>query len=173
MRGAALALNLHFLACAIGGERYAASSLAAWTKLARGVTISVIAIFAEKTMSQSLPQEIDKKAVGSRIREVRGKRTQTAFAEMMDATQSYISDLERGKCFPSIVVLARLKEVSGRSFDWLLTGSDEPAAPTAPPEHEDVDYIQMQRLINLLEDAPPSEKPRFAKMLIAHLIGLL
>ncbi len=121
-------------------------------------------------MSQSLPQGVDKKTVGSRIREIRGKRTQIAFAALMDATQSYISDLERGKCFPSVAFLARLKEVSGRSFDWILSGRDEPAAPPATPEHEDVDYIQMQRLINLLEDAPPSDKPQFAKTLITHLI---
>ncbi len=121
-------------------------------------------------MIQSLPEGVDKKAVGSRIREIRGKRTQIAFAALMDATQSYISDLERGKCFPSVAFLARLKEVSERSFDWILSRRDEPAATPAPPEHEDADYIQIQRLINLLEDAPPSEKPRFAKTLITHLI---
>ncbi|MDV2496394.1 MAG: helix-turn-helix transcriptional regulator [bacterium] len=127
-------------------------------------------------MSQSLPQEVDKKAVGSRIREIRAERTQAAFATLMDATQSYISDLERGKCFPSIAFLSRLKEVSGRSFDWVLTGKDGSAAlpaPPATPEHEEAGYIQIQSLINLLEDAPPSEKPRFAKTLITHLIGFL
>ena len=98
------------------------------------------------------------------------------WASMMDATQSYISDLERGKCLPSVSFLGRLKEVSGRSYGWILTGKEEPAVPFTPPEEEEekeIDFIHIQSLINLLEDAPPSEKPRFVKMLISYLINFL
>ena len=92
---------------------------------------------------------------------------------MMDATQSYISDLERGKCLPSVAFLARLKEASRRSYGWILTGKEEPVVPFTPPEEKEIDFIHIQSLINLLEDAPPSEKPRFVKMLISYLIDFL
>ena len=129
-------------------------------------------------MIASVKQGISKEAVGSRIREIRGERTQKTFASMMDATQSYIFDLERGKCLPSVSFLGRLKEGSGRSYGWILTGKEEPAVPFTPPEEEEeeekeIDFIHTQSLINLLEDAPPSEKPRFVKMLISYLINFL
>lgn len=126
-------------------------------------------------MIASVEQGIRKEAVGSRIRKIRGERTQKTFASMMDATQSYISDLERGKCLPSVSFLGRLKEASGRSYGWILTGKEEPAVPFTPPEEEEkeIDFIHIQGLINLLEDAPPSEKPRFVKMLISYLINFL
>ncbi len=125
-------------------------------------------------MIASVKRGISKEAVGSRIREIRGERTQKTFASMMDATQSYISDLERGKCLPSVSFLGRLKEGSGRSYGWILTGKEEPAVPFTPPEEEkEIDFIHIQSLINLLEDAPPSEKPRFVKMLISSLINFL
>jgi transcriptional regulator with XRE-family HTH domain len=116
---------------------------------------------------------VDKKEVGSRIREIRGERTQKDFAVVMDATQSYISDLERGKCLPSVSFLARLRADSGRSYCWILRGKEEPVLPPIPKEQEEIDYLHIQRLINLLEDAPPSEKPRFIKMLTSYLIDNL
>lgn len=124
-------------------------------------------------MIASVEQGISKEAVGSRIRKIRGERTQKTFASMMDATQSYISDLERGKCLPSVSFLGRLKEASGRSYGWILTGKEEPAVPFTPPEEKEIDFIHIQGLINLLEDAPPSEKPRFVKMLISYMINFL
>lgn len=120
-----------------------------------------------------IKQGISKKAVGSRIRKIRGERTQKTFASIIDATQSYISDLERGKCLPSVSFLARLKEAPGRSYGWILTGKEEPAVPFTPPEEKEIDFIHIQSLINLLEDAPPPEKPRFVKKLVSYLINFL
>ncbi len=126
-------------------------------------------------MIASVKHGIDKRAVGSRIRKIRGERTQKTFASMVDATQSYISDLERGKCLPSVAFLARLKEASRRSYGWILTGKEEPTVPFTPPEEEkkEIDFIHIQGLINLLEDAPPSEKSRFVKLLVSYLINFL
>lgn len=121
-------------------------------------------------MISSLLQEVDKRAVGLRIRAIRAKRTQTSFAALMEVTQSYISDLERGKCFPSVAFLTRLRAVSRKSFDWILTGKERAAAP---PENGEADYEQMQNTFNLLGDAPPPEKPRFAKLLIVSLLDVM
>lgn len=73
---------------------------------------------------QLLHQGIDRKAIGSRIKEIRGNRTQNAFAKILNVTQGYISDLERGKSFPSVTFLARLVKISKRSYNWILTGEE-------------------------------------------------
>lgn len=100
----------------------------------------------------------------------------------MGATQSYISDLERGKCLPSVSFLARLVEISGRSYDWILTGKEELDVPTIPPLEEEkpppsavveIDYTHIQDLINMLRDADPPDKPRILKMLVSYLLTFL
>jgi transcriptional regulator with XRE-family HTH domain len=66
-------------------------------------------------------------AVGRRVREVRvelGLR-QDDFAPILGITQGQLSKIERGFLPPSAEVLLRLRERSGRSVDWVLTGEDE------------------------------------------------
>lgn len=136
--------------------------------------------------------ELDKKEIGSRIRKIRARRSQKEFAEVMGSTQTFISDLERGKCFPSVTFLARLAEVSGKSYDWILTGEEERGeaaervsdtegaleteevqdkerAPEAFPIN--IDYEYLRTLVSVLEDAPPSEKPRLLKIVVSYLIA--
>ncbi len=133
-------------------------------------------------MTDSVTHGLDKKAVGIRIREIRGKRTQKEFAEIANATQSYISDLERGKCFPSVSFLALLVELSGKSYDWILTGKERVIPTEEEPDEEnksppkvsvEMDYSYLQSLIILIRDAPPSEKPRLLKILISYLLTYL
>jgi transcriptional regulator with XRE-family HTH domain len=68
---------------------------------------------------QALP---DAEAIGRRVREVRGLVYQRNFAKLLGVTQQAISQLERGDTLPSIEMLLKLKEYSGESIDWLLTG---------------------------------------------------
>ncbi len=133
-------------------------------------------------MTKTLHSGIYSEGLGSRIREIRGERTQKVFGQFIGATQSYISDLERGKSLPSISFLARLAEISGRSYDWILTGKDALDVPTIPPLEEEkppppavveIDYTHIQGLINLLHDADPPEKPRVLKMLVSYLLTFL
>ena len=65
----------------------------------------------------------DTKAIGRRVREIRGfDLNQREFAALLGVGQQAISKIEKGDGLPSIELLLKLKEYSGRSIDWLLTG---------------------------------------------------
>jgi transcriptional regulator with XRE-family HTH domain len=69
---------------------------------------------------------VDWKAVGRRIRELRGFEVKQAeFAEMIGIGQSHISAIERGVKEPGAVVLYRIGRLYGKTVEWLLTGKDE------------------------------------------------
>lgn len=65
----------------------------------------------------------DLKAIGRRIRELRGEQRQDDFAPLLGITQGQLSRLERGKLAPSVAVLLRLRKLSGKSVDWIVTGT--------------------------------------------------
>lgn len=68
---------------------------------------------------------LDLKAVGRRIRELRGfDTTQAELAESLGIAQSYLSAIERGLKEPSATILLRIAKHYGRSMEWLLTGSE-------------------------------------------------
>jgi transcriptional regulator with XRE-family HTH domain len=69
---------------------------------------------------------VDWKAVGRRIRELRGFDTkQSELATAIGIAQSHISAIERGQKEMGVVPLLRLARFYGRSIEWILTGSDE------------------------------------------------
>lgn len=66
---------------------------------------------------------INWKAVGRRIRELRGFDTsQAEMASAIGVAQSYLSAIERGKKEPGAAVLYRIAKRYGKSVEWLLTG---------------------------------------------------
>jgi transcriptional regulator with XRE-family HTH domain len=68
---------------------------------------------------------VDWRAVGRRIRELRGFDTkQSELAEAIGVAQSHISAIERGQKEIGAVLLLRLARFYGRSLEWILTGSD-------------------------------------------------
>jgi transcriptional regulator with XRE-family HTH domain len=70
--------------------------------------------------------QIDLRAIGRRIRELRGfDMTQAQFARRIGVTQSYLSALEHGEKEPGSAVLLAIGKEFGRSVDWLLTGQTE------------------------------------------------
>jgi transcriptional regulator with XRE-family HTH domain len=69
--------------------------------------------------------QIDWKAVGRRIRELRGYETnQAQFATELDISQGQLSRYEQGNSEVSAEVLLRLSRKSGKTIEWLLTGQD-------------------------------------------------
>jgi len=69
---------------------------------------------------------LDLKAVGRRVRELRGFETkQEELAESLGIAQSYLSAIERGLKEPSATILLRIAKAHGRTMEWLLTGNDE------------------------------------------------
>jgi transcriptional regulator with XRE-family HTH domain len=64
----------------------------------------------------------DLKAIGRRIRELRGTESQDDFAPSIGISQSQLSKIERGTLAPGVDVLLTLQEQFGKSADWILTG---------------------------------------------------
>jgi transcriptional regulator with XRE-family HTH domain len=69
---------------------------------------------------------IDLRAIGRRIRELRGfYMTQAEFASRISVTQGYLSALEHGEKEPGAAVLLAISREFGKSVDWLLTGETQ------------------------------------------------
>jgi transcriptional regulator with XRE-family HTH domain len=69
---------------------------------------------------------VDWKAVGRRIRELRGfDANQAKFAAAIGVAQSHISAIERGKKEPSATILFKIARMYGKTVEWLLTGVDK------------------------------------------------
>jgi transcriptional regulator with XRE-family HTH domain len=73
-------------------------------------------------MTKSAKAKINVAAIGKRIRELRGDERQIDFARFLGITQGQLSKIERGALPPSVEVLIRLREISGTTIDWILTG---------------------------------------------------
>lgn len=76
-------------------------------------------------MSASPKIDIDWKAVGRRVREIRGfEVNQAQFALELSISQGQLSRYEQGSSEIGASVLLRLARKSGRTIEWLLTGRD-------------------------------------------------
>jgi transcriptional regulator with XRE-family HTH domain len=70
-------------------------------------------------------ESIDWRAVGRRIRELRGfDMTQAEFARRVGVSQSYLSAVEHGRNEAGAQVLLAISREFGRSIEWLLTGKE-------------------------------------------------
>jgi transcriptional regulator with XRE-family HTH domain len=68
---------------------------------------------------------IDWKAVGRRLRELRGfDLTQKEFARRLGVSQGQLSRYEKGKTEMGPEVLLRAARKFGKSIEWLLTGEE-------------------------------------------------
>ena len=76
-------------------------------------------------MAAKSKTEIDWKAVGRRIRELRGYDTkQGQFATELGISQGQLSRYEQGLSEVGAEVLLRLSRKSRKTIEWLLTGRD-------------------------------------------------
>jgi len=77
-------------------------------------------------MSGSKKNEIDWKGVGRRVRELRGfDANQAVFARELGVSQGQLSRYEQGSSEIGAAVLLRLARKSGKTIEWLLTGTDK------------------------------------------------
>ena len=77
-------------------------------------------------MPVSRKPEIDWKSVGRRVREIRGfEVNQSVFARDLGVSQGQLSRYEQGASEIGAGVLLRLARKSGKTIEWLLTGSDK------------------------------------------------
>lgn len=69
--------------------------------------------------------KIDWKAVGRRLRELRGFDTrQKDFARQLGISQGQLSRYEKGKSEIGAEVLLRISQHFGKSMEWLLIGKE-------------------------------------------------
>lgn len=69
--------------------------------------------------------EIDWKAVGRRVRELRGfDVNQAQFARELGVSQGQLSKYEKGNSEIGAAVLLQLARKSGKSIEWFLTGKN-------------------------------------------------
>ncbi len=72
---------------------------------------------------------VDWRAVGRRIRELRGfDMTQAELAIRAGITQAHLSNVERGKGEIGAEILLRIAREFDKTMEWLLTGEDRPKA---------------------------------------------
>lgn len=78
---------------------------------------------------------IDKVEIGRRIREIRRglKMTQRKFGQILGVVPSAVSAYETGRKFPPAESLARIVDLGGISFDWLLARGTTPCAKERIP----------------------------------------
>ena len=66
------------------------------------------------------------KAIGRRIREIRGfDLSQAELGKILGIGQRQLSKYESGQSAPTVDVLVRLRNYSGKTIDWILTGEYE------------------------------------------------
>ncbi len=72
---------------------------------------------------------IDAKALGARIRQLREKKnkTQAYFADVLYISPSYLSLIEDGKRVPNLDVLVHISELTDVSLDYLIFGDESDA----------------------------------------------
>jgi transcriptional regulator with XRE-family HTH domain len=68
---------------------------------------------------------IDWKAVGRRLRQLRGfEIVQAQFARELGISQGQLSRYEKGRSEIGAEILLSLSRISGKTIEWLLTGKD-------------------------------------------------
>lgn len=63
-------------------------------------------------------------ALGERIRILRGKRSRQELADLIGVHVNTVGKFERGASMPDAFLLNRLCAVSGRSIEWLVSGTE-------------------------------------------------
>ena len=76
-------------------------------------------------MAQSKKPGVDWKAVGRRLRQLRGfDKKQAEFAHEIGISQSQLSRYEKGKSDIGAEILLRMAKKFGKSMEWILTGEE-------------------------------------------------
>jgi len=65
---------------------------------------------------------LDLKAMGSRIRALRGDVLQEDLALKIGISQGQLSKIESGRLAPTLETLVRLANQFGKTLDWIVSG---------------------------------------------------
>jgi transcriptional regulator with XRE-family HTH domain len=76
-------------------------------------------------MSDGRPSSLDLKAIGGRIRALRGTELQEELAPKVGISQGQLSKIESGRMAPALGTLVRLANRFDKSLDWIVTGQEK------------------------------------------------
>ena len=111
--------------------------------------------------------------IGARLRELRGDLTQQEFADKLKLSRSYISDVERGRSYPSIPFLVAIAVNCGTSLDWLLTGEEDPDQhknyPMLKEERNEAQFLQLLEKLRRMHMAADGERRAWLRVELARL----
>ena len=68
---------------------------------------------------------LDLKAIGARIRALRGTELQEELAPKIGISQGQLSKIESGRMAPALETLVRLANRFDKSLDWIVTGHEK------------------------------------------------
>jgi transcriptional regulator with XRE-family HTH domain len=66
----------------------------------------------------------DLRAIGSRVRSLRGRMRQQTLASELGLSQGQLSKVERGRVAPTLELLLGLAGKFGKTIDWIVQGED-------------------------------------------------
>ena len=91
---------------------------------------------------------IDYKALGAKIKQVRGTVTQADFAKRFGITRADVSKIERGEVRPTAELLYNICLKHHLSLEWMLSGHE----PSIEPAQEELFKEELVRIEPVKED---------------------
>jgi len=79
---------------------------------------------------------MDKRAIGKRIKKLRGGISQAELADMLGTKQVRISHIETGRVKPTLELLIAMSKLFKSSIDYILTGKRVPTSRNNTTEKE-------------------------------------
>lgn len=116
-------------------------------------------------MDHLTQDEPDYKAIGVRLKEVRGTLSQKAFGESIGYSYSYVKDCEHGKK-QSLEYLFKVSAVYKVSLEWLLKGTV--VIDAATQKVEAVFDPDLKRMIDVLKSIMESDSPHMRSWAIVQ-----
>jgi transcriptional regulator with XRE-family HTH domain len=68
---------------------------------------------------------LDVKAIGARIRKLRGSALQEELAEFLGVSQGQLSKIEKGRVPPSLEIVVALAGKYETTIDWIVNGGSK------------------------------------------------
>lgn len=111
---------------------------------------------------------------GERIRHLRGNLSQAEFAANLGVNKELIGKYERGLNTPGGDILKKMREVTGVSLNWLLTGDGDvfvQSVESRSSQYQNVDKVILELCIERVEDISSRLGRRFSSKKKAQLIA--
>lgn len=90
-------------------------------KISKALNTDELTSYDEKSPKRTV---VDTAGAMKRIRKVRGKLSQRAFAARVGCARGYVSDVENARINPSTDFLMKIAAACDVSYEWLLTGKE-------------------------------------------------